>query len=169
MRDNGYRYLVVSRGGARHFDVQQTIRIRTIGDDVVQLHKQVSEVGEEGKKVKEVQSYSLSERRAKKGEGISQRFTERFEAALNKLSEGLSIPRMTKNIDKLWERIGRLKGKEPWDWAAIPDWTHSRRRWPKCQRTSLATDPGQRQSINGSRGLLFAQFINQLCKIFGRE
>ncbi|MBF0141485.1 MAG: hypothetical protein HQL74_14540, partial [Magnetococcales bacterium] len=38
-------------------------------------------------------------------------FSQRFEAGLKKLSEGLSSPRTTKNITKIWERIGRLKEK----------------------------------------------------------
>ena len=49
--------------------------------------------------------------RAKKEEGIAKRFMTRFEAGLEKISEGLSRPRTTKRIDKLWERIGRLKEK----------------------------------------------------------
>ena len=55
--------------------------------------------------------YCYSERRARKEEGIAKRLMERFEASLDKLSEGLSRPRTTKRPDKLWERIGRLKEK----------------------------------------------------------
>lgn len=105
LRDRGYRYLVVSRGRDRHFDVQQAITIRSAGDEAVHLHKQLSEDGQEAR------LYCLSEQRAKKERGISQRFSERFEAALKKMSEGLSRPRTTKQVDKLWERIGRLKEK----------------------------------------------------------
>ncbi len=55
--------------------------------------------------------YCHSEQRAKKEGGISQRFADRFEAELTKLSAGLSRSRTIKKIDKLWERIGRLKAK----------------------------------------------------------
>lgn len=105
LRENGYRYLVVSRGRDRHFDLNQAITILSSGDDAIQLHKHLSEDG------KEVRLYCLSEQRAKKEEGITQRFAARFELALNKMQEGLSRPRTTKRIDKLWERIGRLKEK----------------------------------------------------------
>ncbi len=44
---------------------------------------------------------------AKKEEGIA----KRFEAKLDILSEGLSRPRTTKRVDKLWEHIWRLKEK----------------------------------------------------------
>jgi transposase len=105
LRDNGYRYLVVSRGRDRQFDRQQAITIRSAGDEIIQLHKQLSEDGQEAR------LYCLSERRAKKEAGISQRFSERFETALKQMSAGLSRPRTTKRVDKLWERIGRLKEK----------------------------------------------------------
>jgi hypothetical protein len=58
-----------------------------------------------------VRLYCYSERRARKEAGISARFAERFEAALQALADGLTRPRTTKKIDKLWERIGRLKAK----------------------------------------------------------
>ena len=103
LRENGYRYLVVSRGRVRHFDSQQAMMIRTAGNDTIRLHKQLSEGGQE------VRLYCLSEQRAQKEEGMTRRFSERFEAALNKMSDGLSRPRTTKRIGKLWERIGRLK------------------------------------------------------------
>ena len=37
------------------------------------------------------------------------RFAKRFEEALTKLSEGLSKPRTQKRLDRVWQRIGRLK------------------------------------------------------------
>ena len=154
LQDNGYRYLVVSRERVRHFDTAQAISIRTAGDETVQLYKQVIETdeeGTEGKKSKEARLYCLSERRAKKEEGISQRFTERFEAALNKLSEGLSKPRTTKKIDKLWERIGRLKEKshgigQHYQIELIPDESGINAKELHWQQTpvkgSQLTDPG---------------------------
>ena len=38
-----------------------------------------------------------------------ERFAKRFEDALTKLSEGLYKPRTQKRVDKVWQRIGRLK------------------------------------------------------------
>ena len=43
--------------------------------------------------------------------GIVERFAKRFEDALTKLSEGLSKPRTQKRLDKVWQRIGRLKAQ----------------------------------------------------------
>ena len=143
--ENGYRYLVVSRGRDRHFAVEQAISIQTRGEETIQLHKQVSDDG------KEVRLYCHSTRRAKKEEGISKRFTARFEAALDKISEGLSKPRTTKNIDKLWERIGRLKEKshgigQHYQIELIPDESGKNAkelRWQHIPvKGSQLTDPG---------------------------
>ena len=43
--------------------------------------------------------------------GVAERLAKRFENALTTLSEGLSRPRTQKRIDKIWQRIGRLKEK----------------------------------------------------------
>jgi len=101
----GYRYIVVSRERRRQFDPQEAIRIETASKEEIHIQKVLSGDG------KEVRLYCYSEARAKKEEGITQRFTERFEAGLKKISEGLSKPRTTKDITKIRERIGRLKAK----------------------------------------------------------
>ena len=53
--------------------------------------------------------YCFSEERAAKERGIAERFARRFEDALTQLSEGLSRPRTQKRVEKVWQRIGRLK------------------------------------------------------------
>ena len=53
--------------------------------------------------------YCRSEERAHKERGIVERFSRRFEQGLARLSEGLSRPRAHKGIEKVRERIGRLK------------------------------------------------------------
>ncbi|WP_459874113.1 transposase, partial [Endothiovibrio diazotrophicus] len=105
LREGGYRYLVVSRERHREFDARTAVTIETAGEEQVHLSRTLSEDG------REVRLYCHSERRARKEEGIARRFAERFESELRKLSEGLSKPRTQKRIDKLWERIGRLKEK----------------------------------------------------------
>lgn len=106
LRDQGYRYLVVSRERDRQFrSEEESVSIETASDELVHIQKVVTSDGQE------VRLYCHSERRQKKEEGISKRFAERFESELKKLSDGLSRPRTTKSIDKIWERIGRLKEK----------------------------------------------------------
>ena len=105
LRDNGYRYLVVSRERIRQFDPDAAQRIDTAQRQGVHLHKVVSEDGHEAR------LYCFSEERAAKERGIVERFARRFETALTALSDGLSRPRTRKRVDQVWERIGRLKAK----------------------------------------------------------
>jgi transposase len=101
----GYRYLVVSRERRRPFDAQSAATIATASDAPIHILPVASDNGEE------LYLYCYSEARARKERAIDRRFAARFEAALQRIHEGLSRPRTTKRIDKLWERIGRLKEK----------------------------------------------------------
>ena len=105
LRDNDYRYLVVSRERTRHFDPEAAVCIETASRHGVHLHKVVSDDGQE------LRLHCFSEERANKERAIVERFAGRFEQALTKLSEGLSRPRTEKRASKIRERIGRLKAK----------------------------------------------------------
>jgi hypothetical protein len=105
LRESGYRYLVVSRERIRQFDPSQARALETATGQTVHLQEVLSEDGQE------VRLYCHSAERAKKEEGISGRFVERFEAGLQKLADGLAKPRGEKRIAKLWERIGRAPSK----------------------------------------------------------
>ena len=103
LRSHGYRYLVVSRQRTRLFDPELATAIETRSQQKVHLHRVVDEDHDE------VRLYCYSEARAKKEEGISERFAARFEGALQKLHEGLSRPRTRKALDHVWQRIGRIQ------------------------------------------------------------
>ena len=105
LREHGYRYLVVSRERTRHFDPEAALRIETASSHGVHLHKVLSDDAQE------VRLYCFSEQRAAKERGIVERFAKRFEDALAQLCDGLSKPRTQKRLDKVWQRIGRLKEK----------------------------------------------------------
>jgi transposase len=105
MVEKGYRYLVVSREQRRQFDPESAACIETATREKVYIQKVLSKDG------RAVHLYCHSEGRAKKEEGMARRFSERFEAELRKLSDGLVRPRAVRAIDKIWERIGRLKEK----------------------------------------------------------
>ena len=119
--------------------------IATASGDKIQAQRVLSEDG------REVRLYCYSEGRARKEQGIAQRFATRFEAALTKLTEGLTKPRGTKRIDKLWERIGRLKQKshgagQHYKIEIIPDKQGKNATAIQWQQVpvgnSLLTDPG---------------------------
>ena len=99
----GYRYLVVRRGGTRQFDASDAVAIQTAGGETVRLQRELSADG------KEVLLHCHSAGREAKETAMVKRFCERFEAGLAKIAEGLSKPRTEKNHAKLLERIGKLK------------------------------------------------------------
>ncbi len=99
-----YRYLVVNREHSRKFDdAQPVVTTTTASEEVIRMQRVLSDDG------KEVRLYCQSEKRMEKENAISARFMKRFEEGLAKLAEGLTKPRCEKRLDKLSERIGRLK------------------------------------------------------------
>jgi len=105
LAEHGYRYLAVRRGGTRQFEEVQAVAIETAGGEALRLQKEVSEDG------KEVLLYCYSEGREAKETAMVERFSQAFEAGLQKIADGLGKPRTEKRHDKLLERIGRLKEK----------------------------------------------------------
>jgi hypothetical protein len=104
LKSQGYRYLVVSRARARHFNPAQAIDIETATGDTVRGQKVLSEDGQE------VRLFCYSEARGQKEEAIAKRFCEAFEAGLRAIADGLSLPRTEKRITKLWERHRPTQG-----------------------------------------------------------
>ena len=105
LREKGYRYLVVSRERSRQFEQEHAITLETATGNTVHCQKIPSEDG------KEVRLYCYSQAREHKEKAMTQRFCDDFEKALDAIAEGLARPRTEKRLDKLWERIGRLKEK----------------------------------------------------------
>ena len=103
--EQGYRYLVVRRGGSRQFDDTRSVAIETAGGETIRLQKEISEDGAE------VRLYCHSIEREAKESAMMTQFSQRFEAGLQRIAEGLQKPRSEKRYDKLLERIGRLKEK----------------------------------------------------------
>jgi len=101
----GYRYLVVSRAGVRQFDAQKAVEISSATGQAIQIERTLSEDG------KEALLYCHSTGREKKESAITDRLCQRFEAGLAKLAAALTKPRTSKRLEKLQERIGRLKAK----------------------------------------------------------
>ena len=105
MKENSYRYLVVSRERNRQFDESESVETVTAQEDVIRLQRVMSEDGAE------VRLYCYSQGREKKENAITVRFCERFEKGLTKIRESLLKPHGEKKSDKITERIGRLKEK----------------------------------------------------------
>jgi transposase len=81
--ENNYRYLVVSRKRHREFDPGAAVLIKEDGDLRIRAQRRVNaETGE-------VELCCHSSQRERKEQGIAELFAKRFEAALEKLAEGL--------------------------------------------------------------------------------
>ncbi len=102
--EHHYHYLVVSRKRHRQFNEADAVLVKDTDELRVHVQRVVNEQGE-------VELYCHSNLREKKEQGIQQRFTQRFEADLEKLERGLHKKRTVKQYEKVLERIGRLKEK----------------------------------------------------------
>jgi transposase len=103
--ENKFNYLVVSRERNRDIDKEKAKIIQSAGGYDILIQRQP------GEDENEIKLACWSEKRAAKDEGINNRFREKFETELKKISEGLHKPRFSKKRDVINQRIGRLKEK----------------------------------------------------------
>tara|TARA_R110001592_G_scaffold59200_1_gene179555 strand:- start:888 stop:2696 length:1809 start_codon:yes stop_codon:yes gene_type:complete len=101
----GYRYLVVSRKNKRQFNEDDAVVVKDTPGQTVKVQRIVNE--DSG----EVELYCHSQLREKKEQAMQEQSAERFEAALQSLSDGLQKKGTMKRYDKIHQRIGRLKEK----------------------------------------------------------
>ncbi len=143
LKENGYRYLVVSRKRHREFDFGEAVSLSTASEEKVHIQKVTED--------EEVLLYCYSEIRGKKEEAIIERFCKRFEEGLEKISSGLKRPRTVKKIERIHERIGRLKERSHgvsrhYRVEVIPDDTGKKAveiRWEKVfSGNTILTHPG---------------------------
>ena len=106
LQAQGWRYVVASRERKREFDVAAAVTVETASGTGLRIYQRQDEQGE-------TRLYCESERRKQKETAIVERAGERLEKALGKLHAGLSKPRSTKRLEKVWQRIGRLREKSP--------------------------------------------------------
>ncbi|MBX3669406.1 MAG: IS1634 family transposase [Rhodocyclaceae bacterium] len=103
LAEQGYRYLVMSRESARHFDFEHAESINTSDGSPVSLQRELSE------DETEVRLYCHSPARELKERAMDERFCKRFEAGLSRLAAGLTSARAERSKALIDERIGRLK------------------------------------------------------------
>ena len=103
LKQQGYRYLVVSRKRQRCFDDGEAVTVKETPRQRVRVQRVVDP------QTGEVTLHCHSIEREKKEQAMQDRAAERFEQALQKLSDGLPRPRTIKKVGKIMERIGRLK------------------------------------------------------------
>ncbi|SDY49710.1 IS1634 family transposase [Nitrosomonas halophila] len=145
LREQGYRYLVVSRERARQFEAASALPIENAAGKTVSIQRVDDEDNQE------VRLYCYSAQREQKEAAINQHLCQRFEAALQKIADGLTKPRTEKRLVKLHERIGRLKANsqgiaQHYDIELLPDASGEKvaaLRWTKQPRAGTRlTHPG---------------------------
>ena len=102
-KTQGYHYVVVSRKRERQFDPEMASEVQTAGDVTIKIHRVVDT--DNG----EAHLYCHSPAREQKDRAIDDAKSRRFEAALQKLADGLTKPAGAKAMSKVMERIGRTK------------------------------------------------------------
>ena len=102
LREEGYRYIVVSREATRIMPEGEAM-VETAKGDSVRMMKVVDEAAGEAR------LYCHSPQREAKETGINDRFCARFEAGLTKIAEGLKKPRGTRHPERVRERIAKLR------------------------------------------------------------
>ena len=100
-----YHYLVVSRKHHREFSEKDAVVVKTDKNCTVKAYKKTDD------KTGEVELYCHSTRREDKERAIYNRFSIRFEEALDKLDSGLHKKGCVKKYDKVLLSLGRLKQK----------------------------------------------------------
>ena len=136
---------MVSRKRKRDFDANKAMTVKEVPGQRVQVQRIVN------KQTGEVELYCHSEMREKKEQAMQDRFAERFETALQSLSDGLHKKGTTKRHEKVVERIGRLKEKYAraaphYEIKAIPDPETDKTQsidWKRKEKPNTqATHPG---------------------------
>jgi len=132
---------VVSRERQRQFDAREAITLETANGEHVAIQRVADADGQE-------RDSTATRASGPQEEGIAQRFTQRFEAALQKLHEGLARPR-NQDARQGLERIGRLKAKShglastmPLRSSRMPRASGQAIRWERQRSPGLAHPPG---------------------------
>jgi len=105
LKKRQYPYLVVSRKHHREFSEKDAKVVKKDKDCTVKAYKKIND--ETG----EIELYCHSTRREDKERAIYNRFSTRFEEALDKLNAGLHKKGCIKKYDKVLLSLGRLKQK----------------------------------------------------------
>jgi transposase len=103
LAEHSYRYVVMSRERIRRFDDSQAVSMSSASGQSIRIQRVQDEKGAE------VRLYCQSERRMEKEEAMTALLVKRFEDGLQKIADGLTKTRGTKDRDKILQRIGRLK------------------------------------------------------------
>ena len=111
LKEKGYGYLCVTRSKLKEYNLvnadQQPIKLYDKRENLIEIQRIKKENSQDAF------LYVRSVQKANKEASMAAHFSVRFEEELNTLSSGLLKKSTTKKIEKVWERIGRIKGRYP--------------------------------------------------------
>ncbi|KAF0236252.1 MAG: transposase IS4 family [Prolixibacteraceae bacterium] len=107
----GYHYLCVTRSKLKDYRAAKEQGKPVVVTDKRNSPVELLLVEKEG--IDDSLLYVRSKRKAQKELSMHENFTSHFETGLNQILEGIQKKGGTKVIEKVWERIGRLKEKYP--------------------------------------------------------
>ena len=110
LKNKGYDYMCVSRSGLRKYEIDirsKEVEVKDRKGQSIKLQKV--------KMPKTMDTFIevKSENKALKESGMNSSFAQKFEQGIEELKSSLTKKNGTKKLDKVWERIGRLKQKYP--------------------------------------------------------
>jgi Transposase DDE domain len=108
LKEKGYDYMCVSRSGLSKYEVDTTAKEVEVKDNKGQSIK-LQKVKMPRSTDTFIQVKSLN--KGLKENGMNTSFSQKFEDGLAEISNSLSKKNGTKKLNKVWERIGRLKQK----------------------------------------------------------
>jgi Transposase DDE domain len=108
LKEKGYEYMCVSRSGLSKYEVDTTAKEVEVKDNKGQSIK-LQKVKMPKSTDTFIQVKSLN--KGLKENGMNTSFSQKFEDGLAEISTSLSKKNGTKKLNKVWERIGRLKQK----------------------------------------------------------
>lgn len=104
----GIRYVCVSRKRIKDFKVDIHSSFYTLKD---RRHNPIELAVFNPEGYKDTWMYVKSEQKRVKEQSMKDKLSQRFEEELEALAQGISKKGTTKKIEKVWERIGRIKQK----------------------------------------------------------
>lgn len=111
LRESEHEYLCVARGKFKDY-----VAVKKDSKPVMITDKRGSPIElvmVEQQGIEDSLLYVRSEKKAKKEVSMHENFTAHFEESLNQILYGIQRKGGTKKVEKVWERIGRIKEKYP--------------------------------------------------------
>ena len=111
LRNKGYDYLCVARGKFKDYAAVKKDNKPVVITDKRKSPIELMMIEQQG--IDDTLLYVRSEKKAKKEVSMHENFTAHFVEGLNQVLYGMQRKGGTKKVEKVWERIGRLKERYP--------------------------------------------------------